>query len=625
MLGGAARLGYFARMTLPIRAALLVAALLSLLVAPLAAAREEDDPSDLREFTCPVGGKPFRHNVAYSAFPLLTLPDGSWLGDFQIGVQIPVCPDNGLVLLPDLARSAAEDGQRIVYYDYTPEEIAALPALIADPGYRALAELGPYAQAAWIAGRIDRPAADRLFLLQRATWATADPALRKRLVERYVAEAPAVIDRLDGSEQVRAYQQMFVINGLRELGRFEEARAMLDALLESQTPVPGLPDPDAMFAPESPIAAMARAIAQRDDGRFAAETLPDRIFLRYCGGEMVPMFGPLSPATQAGCKARREREQAEADAIDQSFALRDDKAALEASCAASDAASRSRALQIACEAWQDEQDRIAGNLLAADGPALVAACSATPPGGRSGALASGCGNFSHALARAMGDLLADDPQALRLVCPDGEDSDGAGVPLFHSSACFDAYQTLKERRKQAMLADPVNLGLRCFYAREEETGPDYALLLDACSQMEDDKRQAAIARLATDAAAFDATCGRFGRTNKAGNDVYGLTEEQDQCRRAWRLRENTRAREAAEAKGLKCFHDVIYSPDRPECVDPEEYARRMAPPGRDGPGPGPYDMSWLDEGSSLMAAARVAASELVATAKAEGRFRWPDL
>ena len=566
-LGARSSRAYAASMTVRAAIGLILAALLMPGAASPLVAQDDALPADLREFTCPVGGAHFTHNVAYAAFPLITLPDGSWLGDIGIGVQIPVCPDNGLVLLPDLATSAAGGSQRIIYYSYTPQEIAALPALIADPGYRMFAELGPYAQAAWIAGRIDRPAADRLFMLQRATWATADPALRKRLVELYVAEAPDLINRVDGGEPVRAYHRMFVINGLRELGRFEEAGAMLDALVAAGTLVPGLPDPDSMFAPESPIAAMARAIGQRDDGRFAAETLPDRIFVRYCQGEMAPMFGPLAPATLAGCKTRREREQAEADAIEQSHALRDDKAALEASCIAGSTEGRDRALEIACQALQDEQDRIAGNLLAADGPALVAACEATPADKRSSALASGCGNYGQALARALGTLLPDDPQAFRLTCPegeDGEDGEGMGFPVFQSSPCFDARLTLKSRRTEALLADPAALALRCFYAREEETSPDYELLLEACSRLEDDKRQAAIARLANDRAAFDAACGRYGRTNKSGNDVYGLTEAQDQCRRAWRLRENTRARACSGMPGpASSTTRVARAPSRP--------------------------------------------------------------
>lgn len=620
-LGARSPRAYAAGMTLRAAIGLFLAALLALgAVSPLVA-QEGDPPTDLREFTCPLGGTQFTHNVAYSAFPLITLPDGSWLGDTQIGVQIPVCPDNGLVLLPDLAASAAEGSQRILYYDYTPEEVAALPALIAEPEYRALAELGPYAQAAWIAGKIDRPAADRLFMLQRATWATADPALRKRLVELYLAEAPGLIGRLESGHAARAYQQMFVVNALRELGRFDEAGALLEAVVASVAQVPGLPDPDSMFDPASPVAGLVLAIEQRDDGRFAAETLPSRLVADVCSGRLAMMYGPPTPATLASCKIRREREQAEADAIEQSHALRDDMVALAARCDVTQGSEREAALRLACESLQDDRDRISGNRMAQDGPALAAACEATPTEHRSGALEQGCNNYQQALSRALGDILPDDPQALRIVCPGGEDDEGSGVPIHHSSACFGAFSTLKERRKEAMLADPA-IALRCFHAREEETSPDYALLLDACSRLEDDRRQAAIARLASDSATFEAACGRFARTNKSGNDIYGLTEAQEQCRRAWRLRENTRARQAAEATGLKCFTDAIYSPERPRCVSLAEYEREMAPIASGAPNP--YDLSFLDDGSSLMVEAQRRAAALIGKAKTEGKFRWPD-
>ena len=64
-------------------------------------AKPSGEKFDVRHFTCPLGGKAFDQDVGYFAFPLVTLPDGSWLGDNMIDAQIPVCPDNGLVLLPD--------------------------------------------------------------------------------------------------------------------------------------------------------------------------------------------------------------------------------------------------------------------------------------------------------------------------------------------------------------------------------------------------------------------------------------------------------------------------------------------------------------------------------------------
>ena len=102
-LGARSPCAYAASMTLRAAIGLILAALLPPAAASPLAAQDDTQPTDLREFTCPVGGARFTHNVGYSAFPLITLPDGSWLGDTQIGVQIPVCPDNGLVLLPDVS------------------------------------------------------------------------------------------------------------------------------------------------------------------------------------------------------------------------------------------------------------------------------------------------------------------------------------------------------------------------------------------------------------------------------------------------------------------------------------------------------------------------------------------
>src|SRR3569623_2500113 len=71
---------------------------------------------DVRHFTCPLGGKTFDQDVGYNAFPLITLPDGSWLGDNLIDAQIPICPDNGLVLLPDYAATAKLQRNQIVFH-----------------------------------------------------------------------------------------------------------------------------------------------------------------------------------------------------------------------------------------------------------------------------------------------------------------------------------------------------------------------------------------------------------------------------------------------------------------------------------------------------------------------------
>src|SRR5687767_11674367 len=163
-----------------------MSALLAAFAAPAPAAESQADPEvyDQREFTCPVGGGKFTQDVGYSTYPLVTFPDGSYPGDERIDAQIPVCPDNGLVILPDYEAMQAPGTDRMIYGDYSPAELALLPRLIADPAYDALAPDGRHIQALWLATRLGRPAFTRFTLLQRAGWATTDPALRKRLMTR---------------------------------------------------------------------------------------------------------------------------------------------------------------------------------------------------------------------------------------------------------------------------------------------------------------------------------------------------------------------------------------------------------------------------------------------------------
>ena len=280
---------------------------------PLLAASAAASPPqtfDVRTFICPVGGKSFKQDVGYSAFPLITLPDGSWMGDHEIGAQVPVCPDNGLVLLPDLAASAKMSG-RLAYSGYTPVERDRLPALIADAEYRALKTDGRYAQAAWLAEKLGLPGEVLFFTLQRATWATRDPMLRRKLVERFVDKAPVAIDAAEVPESTRRFWRAYVVNGLRELGRFAEASAMLDLLEASGPPVPGAPDPDSIFGPEAIGPALRRAIEQKDDGRYPAELLHRKILADICEERMPALFGATGAATKAACNVRREREAKE--------------------------------------------------------------------------------------------------------------------------------------------------------------------------------------------------------------------------------------------------------------------------------------------------------------------------
>lgn len=599
--------------------------LLAVMLAPFAVARDAES-FDPRSFTCPVGGKKFTQDVGYSSFPLITLPDGSWLGDTEIGAQIPLCPDNGLVLLPDLGKSAAEGGSdRILYSEYSAAEVDRLPALIADPDYRALAAQGRYAQAYWLASKLGRPAEDRFFMLQRSAWATRDPVLRKTLVARFVADAPAVIDGFRGGEAAKRFARTYVVNGLRELGRFDEALALLDSIAAGGSPVPGQHDPESMFGPGEADGPLRLAIQQRDDGRFAAATLPDRMLNDICDGKLAAIYGPTTEPTRAACKLRRDAAAKASDDFEAALRLRDDPAALDTRCAATPPDRRDGALTMACDYAQKDRDEIAGDDMAQDGAKLAADCDAAPEDKRSGALDHACVSLDIATQSALGAQLADDPAAYALFCPGRRGGDVADRSEMANSGCMNADWALKAREEAALVADPDRLDGYCHVQDKDgytQSRPDidYEVLLSACSTLERIRKDAAIDRLATEGSAFDAQCSGYRKTNGAGNDASDLTDDQERCRNAWRLRENRRAQTEAEAKGLKCFGDVIYSPGRPRCVSAARYSEEMAGNSLPASRSAALNLGKFDEGSSLTQAARVRAAAIVAHAKSEGSY-----
>lgn len=612
------------------RAALLFAVSLS---SVSAAAQPDDDALqkyDLREFTCPIGGKKFEQDVGYSAFPLITMPDGSWLGDTQIGVQIPACPDNELILIPDLERKDADGSDKILYAEYTPDERAKLPALIADPVYLALKEEGRYAQAWWLATQLGRPAYDRFFMLQRSTWATSDPVKRKRLVARFASEGPAIIEAMPGGAVQNGFARLYIANALRELGRFDEASALIDVIERDarSAPEPEASEEDGRWEVIGAMEPLRLAVTQKDDGRFAAEMLPNRMVNPICNNELAYAYGPTSPATLAACKIRHDRENQESEDNDEAAReaarLAVNKAGLAAKCAAMKAAKQDRALELACAAEQDDKDQIDGNALVKNGPKLAADCEASRADQRKGALYYACGTYNQALGDALASLMLEDDAAFAIICPGDIEAEVPGRADFADSACSAAHSARNDRAEERLVADPAKLDPLCTTKTEdgyiaEQAGIDHGVLVGACSTLESNRETAENEKLATDVAAFSQTCDRYRKTNSSGNEVnLDWKSEQEKCRSAWRLRENTRTKTDAEAKGLHCFSNVIYSPKRPRCVTKAEYDREMAPsPDTAFPS---VDLSWLDDDSSLMTEARTRAAAIIARAKAEKTY-----
>lgn len=473
---------------------------------------------DRREFTCPVGGAKFTQDVGFSTYPLVTFPDGSYPGDDRIETEIPICPENGLVLIPDFVAMNAPGTSRMIYSEYSSAELARLPALIGDPAYSALKADGRHVQALWLATRLGRPALVRFMLLQRATWAATDPGLRKRLVERFVAEGPALIEAADMPDHGMRRVRYYIVNALRELGRFDEALALIDSIERGGPPVPAPADPDSLYGPGDYASRMRAVIAAKDMDRFPVALMPDKWAASVCGGEaMPPPYGPPSATTRAAC-ARRATEQARRNAQAESEAesLVDDM----------------------------EQDQLAGAALAKDGPKLAAACESTPQSERDGPLQSACITYEGLLESALAEAMSKDDSAFAILCP----GEGFEHPDDRASSlevtCDGAVRWRDSLAAERLLADPAALDARCAAVPDRERdGP----LGEACQKRSWAIEEAALKRVADDPKAFASRCGRFARALSVPDDYSGTEgDELRYCRRIKDVRDGNGPRPPAE-------------------------------------------------------------------------------
>lgn len=598
----------------------LLALLLALLAVPASAKDEKPEEFSVQTFTCPLTGKTFRQEVGYFAFPLITMPDGSWLGDTQIGVQIPVCPDDGLVLLPDLEKS---DDSQLVYHQYSATERARLPALIADPEYSALKADGPYAQAYWLATQLGRPGEDRFFMLQRATWATSDPALRRKLVARLAADGEAVIATYKAGEGAKRFHLVYVASALRELGRFDEATALLDRIEAAGPPVLKPDDPDSIYGPGEFVPELRQAIADRDDGRFPAAMLPAKMVDDICEEKLKVIYGPTGAATKAACKARREREAKESRESEQAFAESADwkgrAVERDKACLATPVERRSRGLAMACEDAQRDRDQIAGLELAKQPEKLAADCLATPYAKRAGPLIYACDDFADAVGGQMGELLAQDDAGYALVC-DTTGADPDVGPHDRTSEASDGCRWAKSRRKtaavEALKADLPALDKRCAAYRDRY---DDEVLVDACRERKWELQDQAAVALAGDQVAFDRACSRYRAKMRDG----WITDSDDEfvCRTAW---ERRTGQSGFRSPAIPPPVAVLGSDEMAMAAEAKTPLLAATVPGSDAISDG-FDIITrrLDEtraNKPLQEVARRRAAEIIAQAKADGSY-----
>lgn len=235
-----------------------------------AAALVADAPAEAgfpvtRSMTCPIGGASFDFETTGSYSTYGARPDGRPFGSWRFPLALPECPDNGLV----------------VYDEFDEAALERLRPLVASDEYQALRRSGEtaYYRAYWLMRRTGAPAPHVLWSLVQASWeAEEDPERRRRYLEELVAEGPSLGEPQDlDTVAVRAR----VVNALRELGRFEEAAAMIEA-----TPLERLTVPSGMVRERDDwrghYASLAGVIARRDASIEPLDMIPRQVAEQRC-------------------------------------------------------------------------------------------------------------------------------------------------------------------------------------------------------------------------------------------------------------------------------------------------------------------------------------------------------
>lgn len=340
----------------------------------LLAAQEISSPADdygPKKFTCLVDGEQFEQNVSWIGYPLEARPDGGTLGSEFTDMMVPECPGNGLVMVPK-HDGEAEDPQ--AFAPYSDAEIARLPALVASPEYQALRKEARFYRLYWIAQKLDRPAIQRLHLLQHISFIKVPHEQQRRYLEFFVAETDALLAHGELDAMTKLRFQYYTANALRQLGQFDEARARVAkvdsgarALQEkklSQTPRNQHFEDEYEFEDEDGLVSVTggqlKAIEAGDTDRYPVSMMGDRVANSICR-DVDDSYPPATEMTKRGCDKRRveesEAEKQRQAAFDKRQALEGDPANLAKLCVATATEKRDEPLEEACDFLQRQDER----------------------------------------------------------------------------------------------------------------------------------------------------------------------------------------------------------------------------------------------------------------------------
>lgn len=267
---------------------------------------------------CPIGGKKFKTSSMASNSYFGQRPDGRPYSPMPV-TPLFECPDNGFVLYKE---------------KFSQDEIARLTPLVASAEYQAMRQTETqYYRAWWLMEQVGASRLGRISNLMVAGWESDSDAPRKARYQAAFVTAVGAFERDPASPVDWFWLNLRAANALRELGRFDESTARLDAIDQPNL----LPtDEDQLTAAKRVIAGLRALNADRNTASEPANLIPARMAIVRCKQE------GLSPAEQSVCSGDEVKseiaEQAGLASEDRQAAARASQAAKAAAAAGAAAA-----------------------------------------------------------------------------------------------------------------------------------------------------------------------------------------------------------------------------------------------------------------------------------------------
>lgn len=226
---------------------------------------------------CPIGGKKFKTSSMASNSYFGQRPDGRPYSPMPVTPMFE-CPDNGFVLYKE---------------KFSQDEIARLTPLVASAEYQAMRQTETqYYRAWWLMEKVGASRLGRITNLMVAGWESDADAPRKARYQTAFVAAVGAFERDPASPADWFWLNLRAANALRELGRFDESVARLDAIDKTNL----LPtDEDQLSAAKRVITGLRALNADRNTASEPANLIPARMAIVRCKQE------GLSPAEQSAC------------------------------------------------------------------------------------------------------------------------------------------------------------------------------------------------------------------------------------------------------------------------------------------------------------------------------------